>query len=152
MTITKAILLGFLLAACGQAPSPPAPPPKKTCPAPAPAPAPSPAPSPAPAPAPSPAPAPVPSPAPAPSGPTWSQVQAIIAKDCASCHNGSTQPAFNTSAAFVSSPAAQYIQSGKMPPGGVIAAADKSTLLAYLANPSPLQCTALESQTDKDKK
>ena len=150
MNITKAILLSLFFTACGQAPAaPPVPAPKKSCPTPAPTPSPAPAPAPTPAPTPSPAPAPVPAPtpAPAPSGPTWAQVQVIIAKDCASCHNGSAEPAFNTSAAFVSSSAAQYLQSGKMPPSGVIAAADKSTLLAYLSSPNPFQCA-----TDKDER
>lgn len=77
---------------------------------------------------------PVPTPAPTPAGPvTFDQVAAVIATNCAKCHNGTQEPAFTSAAVFKASTAKAHLVSGEMPPApNTISAADKATLLAFL--------------------
>lgn len=73
------------------------------------------------------------SPAPPTPPPTWDQVAAVIQADCAKCHNGTTEPTFNSGAVFKGSQAAAKLTSGEMPPApNTISDGDKSLLLAYL--------------------
>jgi len=85
--------------------------------------------------APSPAPAPAPAPGPTPPAPpSWATVAPIVARDCGGCHNGAKLPAFTSGAVFKAGKAKAKLLDGTMPPSGVIAAADKAALLAYLGS------------------
>ncbi len=73
-------------------------------------------------------------PSPPPAAVTWDQVKAIVAANCAKCHDGAKEPLLTPEAAFRASPVKAKLTASLMPPPpGVLADADKRALLAFLA-------------------
>lgn len=67
-----------------------------------------------------------------PADPAFAAIQPIIQRNCGDCHNGRKEPAFPDGATFKASQSKQELQSGSMPLGRAISAADKAALLGYL--------------------
>lgn len=63
----------------------------------------------------------------------WQAAKAVVVKNCAGCHNGTSKPALLPQAVFDVSPVAALVNSGKMPPPPRrLSAEDKEALKAYL--------------------
>lgn len=67
---------------------------------------------------------------PAPQG--FAAIKPVVDRACGTCHSNGQSPKLETEAAFKTSKVRSLIESGRMPPGGRINAADKTALLAYL--------------------
>lgn len=61
----------------------------------------------------------------------YEKVKPVVDRVCLKCHN-TQNPKLDTAVRFKGSKALEEIESGSMPPGGRINAADKKALLDYL--------------------
>lgn len=62
----------------------------------------------------------------------FADVAPVVARSCGRCHNAGQAPKINSEASFKTTKNLQLIESGRMPPGGGLPAADKATLVRFL--------------------
>lgn len=64
---------------------------------------------------------------------SFAAIAPVVQRSCGRCHNGSVHPLkINSQASFKTQKNLQLIESGRMPPGGGLPAADKTALVGYL--------------------
>lgn len=65
----------------------------------------------------------------APVDPAFAAIQPVVARSCGGCHNGEEERAIDSPARLKA--AQGRIESGNMPPGGGLDAADRTALLSF---------------------